>query len=216
MVSHSANDIAKFCDKVIVLEAGKSVFSGGVKEGVDYYHQRYQSLEEQKNKTKIADSSKPVGTENGVLPFLHPLYENADAISNLNISINGRENCHRIDVKSVDKLTVDISFDLTEESDRLHVGMPVWKEDAVLVCAFSSRVDEVEICRGEKGRTSIALNFDVSYFNPGVYHMVLAIIDGNEFLYRQPILTFEVHPSSTGYWGIVCLPGQWRSGDSAE
>jgi ABC-type polysaccharide/polyol phosphate transport system ATPase subunit len=214
MVSHSGNDIAKFCDKVVVLEDGKIVFSGEVKEGVDYYYQRYQSLEEESNKTAVANVSSPVETEKAILPFLHPLYENTDAISNLNVSINDSKKSECLNVKAGDKITVDIAFDLTEESSRLHVGMPIWNEDGVLICAFSSRVDEVEMSTCENGTTTISLTFDISYFNPDVYHMVLAVIDGNEFLYRQPILNFEVRPSTTGYWGLICLPGEWQSGES--
>ncbi|MEH6559626.1 MAG: ABC transporter ATP-binding protein [Oceanicoccus sp.] len=213
MVSHSANDIAKFCDKVVVLEDGRSVFSGGVKEGIDYYHQRYQALDEESNRVV---NSNPKKASAGELPFLHPLYENTEAISNLEIVINGCRKIDKVVVKAGETINIELAFDLSGAGSRLHVGMPIWNDEGVLICAFSSRVDEIEIEISEKGAAFISLDFDVSYFNPGMYHAVLTVIDGNEFLYRQPILDFEVRPSNTGYWGLVCLPGKWRSGEKND
>lgn len=52
-VSHSINDILNNCNRTIIMESGKKIFEGGVKEGVDNYKRLITGmLSEEKQETK--------------------------------------------------------------------------------------------------------------------------------------------------------------------
>ncbi len=57
-VSHSINDILNNCNRTIIMESGKKIFDGGVKEGVDNYKRLITGmLSEQKEENKKEKSS---------------------------------------------------------------------------------------------------------------------------------------------------------------
>lgn len=58
-VSHSINDIQNNCNRTIIMESGKKIFDGGVKEGVDNYKKLIAGM---LNEEKKEDKNVEIGT----------------------------------------------------------------------------------------------------------------------------------------------------------
>ena len=71
-VSHDMGAVSTLCDRVVVLSAGKVVFQGDTKEGVDYYLQRNNSLAEE----ELLHRADRVG--NGKIRFRNVSFETID------------------------------------------------------------------------------------------------------------------------------------------
>lgn len=58
-VSHSINDILNNCNRTIIMESGKKIFDGGVKEGVDNYKRLITGMLSEKNENKKEENNMP-------------------------------------------------------------------------------------------------------------------------------------------------------------
>ena len=82
-VSHSVTDVLKNCNKVIILENGKKIFDGGVKEGVEKYKKIMVGLspdDDKKSKNKEKKVNKSIDIKSDEVWKTH-FQENPDLIN---------------------------------------------------------------------------------------------------------------------------------------
>ena len=58
-VSHSINDILNNCNRTIIMESGKKIFDGGVKEGVDNYKRLITGMLSEQKENKKEENNMP-------------------------------------------------------------------------------------------------------------------------------------------------------------
>lgn len=196
LVSHNMHDISRFCDHVIVLHRGVVVFEGLPDDAIRYY----QELESTSEPKPVPPNRRVTGE----------LFRNQDVIVHAEHCWVDGDGRTVTQVVAGAPLRLRCDLVLKYLPRQFVIGVPLWTEDGVLVTAFST----------EAGRCSPVLEVDKSMrfvlevprcsLTPGRYHSVVGIIDGSEFLYRQPNPTLEVLEGGQRYWGVVSLEHRWR------
>ncbi|MCG8440284.1 MAG: ABC transporter ATP-binding protein [Caulobacterales bacterium] len=203
LVSHSMNDVARFCDRVIVLHKGRVHFMGAPDEAIE----EYESL----------DSGTPAVSEPQQLArAMGPTFANEEVLRDVShhwCDTSGREVTH---AKFGEKLHLKISFTPTIDVRHLIMGVPVWNVNSHYTTGLSTEITSAEN-RAEAGRpTTYLLEIEAGYINPGVVKSMMTILDGAEFLYRRPnpdiVIDKPAHPT----WGAVTLPHVWRRIDPSS
>lgn len=172
-ISHSVNTLRQFCDRGIVLERGRFGFSGGIDDAINYYlNQSGRSGKRQADKSKLL----MFGDE-----FSNPGKVRSVDIRTNKYSYNLHEN-----------IIINLDAEFSYKPQDLIVGLPIWDEDGRLITALNSDLEHGRIeLKKQRFSAEISMECDL---NPGVYHSVLAIVDGAEYLHRQPGFQFEVRP----------------------
>jgi ABC-type polysaccharide/polyol phosphate transport system ATPase subunit len=196
LVSHSLADVRLFCTSAIVLNRGRIVFCGDPDDAIKAY-------EEAQYPTPASEDERRVAT-------LSPLFHNQDALKNVEHTWCRADGSAITEIKTGETLHLKVSFESTIKTRNLVIGVPVWTEAGVLVTGFSTEVDRLrfEIQAGE--RKSFMLEVPNLCLAPGLYISNLGILDGAEFLYRQPNPSLLVVSRGLRYWGIVSHPHVWR------
>jgi hypothetical protein len=191
LVTHSMNSVRMFCDRVIVLESGIMAFDGEPNEAIKYYLERESSNGPQKESR----------VESAEISVFGDLYHNEEKISNVSHNWSSNSYDHG------GKMQLNFSFELGFIPHRLIIGVPIWNHNGIFVTSYNS--DHAKyFFDHERGLVTGSISM-TCHFNPGTYNSVIAILDGNEFLYRQKIATFEVSNKERLY-GIVTLPHEWK------
>jgi len=190
-VSHSMNSVRLFCDRVIVLEKGNLAYNGNPDNAIKYY------LEQEENK-KNELKEKPISTK----PFYGDLFQNQKKISDIQHSWDNEA------YSLEETMTLHFSFKLNYNPKNLIIGIPIWDNNGNMVTSFNSDYDKFifdtknQVIKG-KLTTQCMLN-------PNEYHSVIAIIDGNEYLYRQLNPGFSIL-NKERVFGFVTLPHIWST-----
>jgi len=202
-VSHSMGEVAKFCDRVIVMHKGKVYFEGKPDEAIEVYESLDQSV-----------PSKDVPQH--IEKAMGPTFENSDVITEVKhywCNAAGEE------VESVrfdEKPRLRIKFKSLIAIRNLIVGVPVWAVTAQYVTGLSTQItsDTFDVLAGDE--VDLIVEVQAGFVNPGVLKSMLAIVDGPEFLFRRGnpdlVILSARHPT----WGIVTVPHKWTRLDSCE
>jgi ABC-type polysaccharide/polyol phosphate transport system ATPase subunit len=198
-VSHSMNQIALFCDHVIVLDKGDVVFRGEPEAAIKYY---MSEIEEKK------ESAKKVQATNPFYGVYGDIFINNNKITDVKhewVTQTGQST-----VELFQTLKLEFSFRLLYEPRELQIGVPVWSvEEQKIVAAFPyDLLKEPEIKINADGVVVGELEFSC-YLNPGPYISSFNVKDGPEFLYRLPSNEFKVEHGPRVF-GYVTLPHQWK------
>lgn len=172
-ISHSVNTQRQFCDRGIVLERGRIGFFGGIDDAINYYlNQSGRSGKRQNDQSKL-------------LMFGDEFY-NPKKVRSVNIRTN------KFSYDLHENIIIDLDAEFVYNPQDLIVGLPLWDEDGRLITALNSDLEHGRIeVKNFRFNAEISMGCDL---NPGRYHTVLAIVDGAEYLYRQPGFQFEVRP----------------------
>jgi len=201
-VSHSMGDIERFCDRVLVLNKGRRIFMGAPREAIEIY----ESLE-----LHGAD----LDTGRRLIKAMGPLYRNDAVVRDVEHSWRGSDGAPKIEFGFNDRIRLAISFTACVDIRKLSLGVPIWNENAQYTSGISSQMlsERISLSAGE--RASFVLDIDPGMINPGTIRSLLTILDGVEFLYREPnpdiIIKSAPHPT----WGAVTIPHRWRRIDGA-
>lgn len=197
MVSHSMNDIMRFCDQTIVLSKGIVAFKGPSDKAVAFFE------------TEIEPPTKP-GTGKALLRVVGDFFENTDVISDV-VAYWSDAGGNRVQsVKQGGELFFNASFTCSMKPKNLVIGIPVWSQDATYITGFSTDQGFGCIRTDEYGRAAVRLRVPNVAFNAGNYHSNFVIVDGTEFLWRKSNDVLAVTPSTMPYWGLVTLPSSWE------
>lgn len=196
-VSHSMGDVARFCDRVIVMHKGQVHFEGPPEEAIAIY----ESL----------DSGTPAVEGNArMAATMGPMFTNEQAISNVS-HFWCNENGESVDrVAFSDPIFMRIKFRSEIDVRSLIVGIPVWALNAHYSTGLSTQINSQKFDVRKNDDVDLLLRIDGGFLNPGILKSVLAITDGPEFLYRQdnPDLLVLSAPHPT--WGAVTIPHSWQ------
>ena len=202
-VSHSMGDVARFCDRVIVMHKGQVHFEGPPDEAIAIY----ESL----------DVSTPaVDSNNRLAATMGPLFANEQAISKVS-HFWCDEDGRGIDrVAFRDPIFMRIKFQAEIDVRNLIIGIPVWALNTHYSTGLSTQISSQKFDVRKNDRVDMLLKIEGGVLNPGILKSVLAITDGPEFLYRQdnPDLLILSAPHPT--WGAVTVPHSWHRLDKSR
>ena len=203
-VSHSMGDIERFCDKVIVLHKGRVHFVGPPREAIEIY----ESLDHTNTPLSGANMTTAMG----------PAFVNESAISDVEhywCDANGNETS---EFKFQDPLYFKVQFRTTIDIRNLVVGVPIWNHNAQYTAGISTEINSEPLTARAGELVTLIVQIDGSIINPGTIKSVVGIVDGPEFLYRQPNSDIEVWGAPHPTWGAVTVPHSWRrvSNDEAD
>ncbi|WP_175544395.1 ABC transporter ATP-binding protein [Mesorhizobium sp. YR577] len=197
MVSHSMNDITRFCDRAIVMNKGNVVFKGESEKAVAFFESEF-------------DQQPNPLVDNRLSHVVGQFFENNEAISNV-ATFWSNANGDRIKtIKQGEELFFNADFTCSIKSKNLILGIPIWSQDGVYITGFSTDQGSKSIKTDKHGRASVRLRIPNLAFNAGIYHSNLAIVDGTEFLWRKPNEVLTVTTGTRPHWGLVTLPSSWE------
>lgn len=195
--SHSMNDIARFCDKAIVMEKGVVAYQGPSDDAIKFYME---------SKKRAEDAAGPA-TKPKLGHFIH----NEKSVHDVSVSYRNGADGAATTIRRGEKLSLDISFRVAFSPRDLTIGYPIWTSDDVMVTGFATRADRIEIPAKSGDTVSATLTIDTRELNPGDYKAVLIIRDGPEFLYRREAAGFTVaDPDLSMHWGVVQIDHDWE------
>lgn len=194
LVSHSMNDIRKFCTRVMVLNRGEMVFEGDPDAAVEYY----ESL-------KDGGLTPEQRTEQILKPWVH----NESSVLELEHYWCTPEG-ERIDTIAMgERLHFHVALTLNYSPRHLIMGVPVWTDRGQYVTGFSTEVDDVRFDVQPGERTVFRLDVPVVGLNPGTYVSNFSLSDGLEFLVRAENPILNVVGNKKPHWGVVSMDHQW-------
>ena len=187
LVSHSMQDIARFCNEAIVLERGREVFRGEPADAIHYY--------------ESSKCGEPVVTANDqslLGDFLH----NEQSIANVShewVDLHGKP-VHSVQVG--EELRLRVGFELKYDPVNLMIGVPIYADDGRCTTALSSEQSRFAI-PAQSGRfMKIIVRVPRCQLVPGRYKSVVAVVDGPEFIYRNANIDLHItrgsHPMYAG------------------
>lgn len=196
LVSHSPTDVRLFCTSAIVLNRGQMVFRGDPNDAITAY--------------EAAQYPAPKSEEERRAATISPLFHNQEALKNVEHVWCRADGSAISEIKTGETLYLKVSFESTIKTRNLVMGVPVWNEAGVLITGFSTEVgrQRFEIETGE--RKSFLLEVPNLGLAPGLYISNLSVLDGAEFLYRQPNPSLLVVAPGLRYWGVLSHPHVWH------
>lgn len=200
-VSHSMGDVERFCDRVIVLHKGRLHFMGPPREAIEIYEE-------------LDSSTAPAGTPANLAKAMGPTFANDKALAGVEHYWCDAEGRPISEVRFADAFRLAVKFRAAIEIRNLIIGVPVWNANAEYTTGLSTQItsDKFEVHAGES--ISLLLEIDGSVVNPGVLKSMLGIVDGVEFLYRQPNPDLSIKSAPHPTWGAVTLPHRWIRSDT--
>ena len=210
LVSHSMGDIMRFCDEVILLRKGEVIYKGDPQTAIELYTERESQNEPYAKAGKRVDASALLTVAMG--QYIH----NETAIRDVVHEWVGSNGEPASECAHGDTLTLRVSFDITHTPRKLIIGIPVWNEEGQFITGFSTELTGIEGYVARQGRQTLELRAPSIPFNAGKCYGVIAITDGPETLYRQPLPVLQITDQLPYSWGSVTLPHQWSVVQDAE
>jgi homopolymeric O-antigen transport system ATP-binding protein len=202
-VSHSMDDVARFCDRVIVMHKGQVYFEGPPDEAIEIYESLDPSV-------PAKDGTKQLEKAMG------PVFENPKAVTDVVHYWCDADGEAVESVRFDEKPRLRIKFRSLIDIRNLIVGIPVWAVNSQYITGLSTQItsDAFDVQKGDE--VDLIVEVEAGFVNPGVLKSMLAIVDGPEFLYRQGnpdlVILAARHPT----WGVVTVPHRWTRLDSGE
>lgn len=194
LVSHSMSDVSRFCDKAIVLGNGRMNFSGPVDEAIKTY----------------LNSQEP--TEAPEQPKAHAertFYDEA-AIGDVQCEFTDNKGQATNTINVEDGFKLAVTFTAKKKTNKLILGIPIHTDSGEVLTAFSSEFENLELDPKPGERVTVRLDVPSLGLNPGTYNLILSIVDGPQFLYREVIISFTVRPTRALYWGAYTTDASWE------
>ena len=196
-VSHSMGDIERFCDEVIVMHKGQMHFVGPPREAIEIY-------EELEGTTVARDASKDPKAVMG------PTFSNDEIIRDVETYWCNEDGAHIHELNFRETIRLMVRFESTTDIRNLIIGVPIWNENAEYTTGVSTQItlDDIKAAAGEK--LQFQAEIEGGFINPGTIQSMITILDGPEFLYRQPNPDLRIKSAPHPTWGAVTLRHQWH------
>lgn len=213
LVSHSMNDISRFCERTIVLCEGQVAFQGPTDDAIRCYlsEQQADTAKRTQGPKKTQRAKKGVeGAPKSGKSFLEPFFCNEDLIQNVeHFWVNSNDQL--IDVAHTgEAISMVVRFQLKWEPRNLVVAIPIFAADGVRITAIASDVPGFFIKPEPSGRVVVKLELPSVNLNSGEYYAVVSIHDGPEWLYRQPAPCLRISTGAVQEWGYFTPKYYWR------
>ena len=190
-VSHSMNDIARFCDRALVMHQGRCVFAGVPTDAIAYY----QKLD--------SGSAAPPATRKNLIPAAVNRPDMLDEVEFSWIGSDGRPDGA---VMEGQPFGAKISFRLHFSPHNLVVGIPIYDLDGEVIVGFATDAYGGKINAAASDRVSIEFLIADATLNPKKYRAAIGITDGSEFLHMIELPDFVVSPTGRKSWGAISIP----------
>ena len=204
LVSHSMNDVRRFCDRAIVLDGGQIGHSGDVPGAIEYYTSR-QAEEEHADKAQPFEAAQTV----------ERTFHDDQAISAVQTSTDGvswTRETQTLTTTMQSQLRLGVRFELHQPVENLVIGIPIRTTAGDVITAFSSETGLERFPAGYEGKVEVWLDIDPLELNPGRYNVILSVVDGPRFLHRSIAVELSVTESGQPYWGHYSQSAAWSHG----
>lgn len=213
LVSHSMEDISRFCNYAIMLDRGCVAYEGEPDEVIKHYLAQTEKSISIESKSFKAEKLKNI---------VGHFFNNEGSISHVeHYWSDSKGNPIQSHTPGQDLFFV-CRFKLGQKLRHLTIGVPVWLEDGQYVTGFASINQYSGTLPHSIGFNEFILEIPRLAINPGTYHSNIVIRDGPEYLYRQPNDILSIVPQQNKqegqnrYFGIVTLQHKWRCLASEE
>lgn len=207
-VSHSFQDIARFCDRLIVLNQGRLAFDGTTTEGIRFYADGGAEVNAAKYASSDSQSPDLAGAPISLMgEFIHQ-EDLIDSVSFFWISDDGKQVCA---VKQGEVIIAALKFRLRVVDDGVIVGLPLWDSRGMVITSVNSDVSRCNITPDALGFVSLQIRFNSMDLNPGIYFPVVSIVRNSENLFRNAVEPLTVSDTHAMTWGVFTPQTVWTS-----
>jgi hypothetical protein len=194
-VSHSMGDVARFCDKVMVMHKGKVVFAGEPDSAIAYF----QTLEQ--NTTVAPEKSKSLIPA----PVSRP-----DMISDFEFEWLDASGSEPAAFMEGEAFGLRVSFVLKYTPRNLIVGIPIYDTDGNVLAGLATDADGRKLEAEAGQRVVLEMKASDVVLVPGQYRAAIGITDGTEFMFMAELSDFLVRHAGRKSWGVVSIPFKWN------
>jgi len=205
-VSHSFQDIARFCTRLIVLDKGNLVFDGSTQEGIKFYIGNKAGGD---GRHPISADSSSLSIGSAPIALMEPFIDQQAAITSVSFRWFSPDGNPISTVRQGREIKAELRFKPLGGADRVAIGLPIWSMDGVMVTSVNSDTSEIEIESNAEGWVVLQMQFDSLDLNPGTYFPVLSIGKNTELIYRQPVAPLQVSESYSMTWGVFTPRVRW-------
>lgn len=195
-VSHSTNQVARFCDRVVLLDQGRLVFDGPAGEGTV----RYEDMAVERGAGRGEDGAVAVGErihDPAWIEHVATRWTDADGAP-LDAARHGQT------------VRLEITVTAARDIDELVIGLPILAEDGVRITAINSDSSGFSASLKAGQPTTLAVTLPDLCLNAGRYFPVVALLTKLAFHYRQPGAVLVVKGEALKNFGYFSPSAEWR------
>jgi len=186
-VSHIMGDVARICNKILVLDRGRSIYYGpDVSEGINYYYKRCSAV------------------------LLQPVVGSGRAIlESVLIESTGTDQSGSV-LDEKDELKMEFQISVDKTVPLIDVVVTVTGFDQQNIVQANSRFDMARMAN-ESESIKIRVNMGRLYLSPGMYSIIISILSQNHTEVLGSFTNcavFRVSGSRIGY-GAIQRPAKW-------
>jgi len=201
LVSHNLPEVARFCDRVVVLDQGRVMFDGPTEPGLS----AYRRLAEGRPSPVLAPASEGEGAP----AFLRPFHRDAGRVGPLTLDWLDAAGRPVESVAFGAPLGLRIRARLAAPARALFVGVPFYASDGTRVSGLASDLAAPPLS-GEAGQVvTVTLTLPAPRLNPGIWYAVAVLHDGPATLTRQPLPPLRVTAGPSRHWGHWTPEARW-------
>jgi len=213
LVSHALPEVARFCDRVVVLDRGRLVFDGPTEDGLTLYRR----IAEGEGEPAPAPGPGP-GPDSVPAPdpipgeapgFLRPLFRDPSRVGPLDLAWLGEDGAVVSAVPFGAPLTVRIRATLSAPVRALCVGVPLFAPDGTRVTGLASDLSAPPLTAGADEPVTVHMTLPAPRLNPGPWHGVAVLHDGPGTLARHPLPPLTVTGGPSRHWGHWTPEARW-------
>ncbi|MFQ6610989.1 MAG: polysaccharide ABC transporter ATP-binding protein [Fidelibacterota bacterium] len=222
LVSHSFNDIVKFCDKAILMSNGKITSLGDPQEIIIEYVEKIlnQSSDGIRRKSKLTSANQdPENFDStGAIPLVKNWDENDkppgnDYIKILQISVKSVPVMTGSQLSTDDDIEINIRYKHEKDNSCIDIAFVLLDESLNRIFASSPAITNSTLSSVSVGYFSAVCKIPKNFLNQGLFSLnIIAILNRNEIIYKhQNLFHFRVRLSDIHKNGSLNLtPGPIR------
>ena len=214
-VSHSFQEMARFCNRLLVLDGGRLVFDGPTQLGLEYY-QECACPAASDGRSDMSARPTTAASMGAPLALMGDFVHDGDALEGVSFEWLDETGAPVRSVRQDQGVVARVGFRLNGTAEGLAVGLPVWNIDGVMVTSVNSDVSGFEIRADSLGWVFFRVRFRSVELNPGTYFPILSIGRNAELIYRQPVAPLLVDGTHAVTWGIFTPRVHWLSESAGE
>lgn len=192
-VSHSMNDVSRFCDRAMVLHKGRVAFMGEPDKAIAFY----RTLEPSSEPQSVTAKAPLPGAVN-----------RREMIEDVRFQWTGLSDSR--EAMENQPLGFQVSFTLRHTPRNLIVGVPIYDADGEIITGFATDAHGVTLRARAGERVTVEMFAPNAVLNPGRYPAAIGITDGGEFLYMDHLPELIVRSNGRKTWGSTTIPCTWH------
>jgi len=201
LVSHNLAEVARFCDRVVVLERGRVAFDGEPEAGLACYRRMMEAEADAPWPDRAADSDSP--------PFLEPLFRDDARVAALDLAwLDDADRPTSVRPFGA-PLMLRLRATLRAPAAALSVGVPLFAPDGTRLTALASDAAHDACAVPARSTVTVTLKLPEPRLNPGPWYGVAVLHDGPGTLVRQALPPLTITDGPSRHWGHVTPAAHW-------